>query len=255
MRQLLILGFYCEVYRKNPLCRVFLNNVLVDEFDIPHTPCENRWTLNLFLDPALWSREQFQLQSNTPFLKFLEFDDAGVRSLDIRIEIQNDDNNHANGFMTRHTGVILCQCYLASAKLWEDFSHVGDRWKYTKGNWHSSNRSVAQYYTGWRNSVISNLMMFADMHFPDIKQVRRSTDQQKLHCSNYQYLPQQYRYFPSTYRIGTSGYFHLTLVKKLGFWRHSTDRRRGYWKISTIRNAKDLYNKYKSYEDTGNINQ
>jgi hypothetical protein len=52
MRQLLMLGFYCEVYKREPLCRVYVNDVLLDEFNIPHTPQkEIEWNSDIILDP------------------------------------------------------------------------------------------------------------------------------------------------------------------------------------------------------------
>jgi hypothetical protein len=237
---------------------VYVNDVLVDEFNIPHTPRKDSWTLNLFLDPALWSREQYQLQANPPFLKYLEFDDADQRSLDLRVEVQNDDNNHTNGFMTRYSRVILAQCWLASIKVWQEFDQIQNRWRFSRHNWHrwhGHTTSVAQYYLGVRNVIFDNLVKYADMHYPNITQRPRTSEQLKSNVSNYQDLPQQWQDCPSEHWTGSSGYFHLSLAKKLGFWRHSTDRRRGWWKYSMIRNMQDLSDKYKSYEDKRSTDQ
>jgi hypothetical protein len=71
MRQLLMLGFYCEVYRREPLCRVYVNNVCVDEFNIPHTPNNNSWNLDKQLDPAVWNlEEQFNYNQTHRLLNF-----------------------------------------------------------------------------------------------------------------------------------------------------------------------------------------
>ena len=91
MRQLLILGFYCGVYKKEPLCRVYVNDVLLDEFDIPQSD-----KVAVETDPMdpLKSHKQLQnFTTNPPFLKYIEFDDAGADSLDVVIKIHNDDNN------------------------------------------------------------------------------------------------------------------------------------------------------------------
>jgi hypothetical protein len=250
-----MLGFHCEVYRQEPLCRVYVDDVLVDEFNIPHIPGKNTWTANMMLDPTFWSREQYELQSDTPFLKYIELDDADQRSLDIRVEIKNDDNNHANGFMTRHTRIMLRQCWLAPVKVWEQFEQIQNRWRFSKQNWHDNTRSVAQYYSGWRNCVFDNLAKQADMHFRNITQQPGSIEQLKANFSNYEYLPRPWQNNPTMHWTGTSGHYHLTVTKKLGFWRPITDRRRGWWKLSMIPNVKDLYNKYKQYEDTRSTDQ
>jgi hypothetical protein len=245
MRQLLMLGFYCEVYRREPLCRVYVNNVCVEEFNIPHTANNNSWNLDKQLDPAVWNLEQYQLQKNPPFIKFLELDDSDQRFIDLRVEIQNNNNNHANGFMTRHTRIILCQCWLAPVKVWEQFKNIQYRWKYIKNNWHSRTETICNYYKGQRKFVFDNLMIYSDMHFPDITQQPRSIEQLKSNFSNAKDLPQLWQNNPAYHWVGSSGHYHLTLTKKLGFWRHSTDRRRGWWKLSMVKNVKDMYDKYK----------
>ena len=257
MRQLLILGFYCEVYRREPLCRIYINDVLVDEFNIPHTTRKKIDVGSFCLSPKHYGVEQFDLESNTPFLKYLEFDHLGDH-LYLRIEISNNDNNYTNGFMTQYTRVMLSQCWLAPTKFWKEFEQIKDRWKYSAKNWHkwqNSTNYIAQYFTGHKNCVFNNHIQQIDMYFPDIIQLPLSNEERKPYCSNYQDLPQMWQTFPGRYWTGSSGYFHLTLMKKLGFWRHSTDRRRGWWKISQlhINMIKNLYDKYKQYEDPRSI--
>ena len=256
MRQLLMLGFYCEVYRREPLCRVYINNVLVDEFNISHTPRIDAWKADMILDPAIWFYDRFIHESSPSFYKFIEFNDFDCDYLDIRVEIQNNDNNYANGFMTQHTRVMLSQCYLANIKLWGKFDQIKNRWKFCQRNWHGNGRSIAKYYSGLRNHIFNNLAYHTEMHFPDIVQQLQSKEKIKLNFSNYQDLPRQWQNWPNKHWVGSSGYFHLTLTKKLGFWRHSTDRRRGWWKLShlNINFLTNLYNKYKQYEDQRSIN-
>ena len=257
MRQLLILGFHCEVYRREPRCRVYVNDILLDEFNIPQTTSIDTRTYTK-LDPVWASREQFELESNTLFLKYLEFDHLDEKSLDIRIEISNDDNNHTNGFMTRYTRMILAQCWVAPVKVWEQFDKIYDRWKFSLHNlhrWQNSTNYIAQYYSGQRNYVFDNLVLLADMHFPDIELQPCSDQQKKDRVYNYEHHPRMWQMSPSEWCIGSSGYIHLPLTKKLGFWRHRDDRRRGWWKWSKTDNAKNLYDKYKQYEDTRSIDQ
>jgi hypothetical protein len=232
--------------------------VLVDEFNIPHTPYKNLYTFDMHLDPAIRSKDQYILESNPAFLKYIEFDDLTKTSLDIKLAIKNDDNNYANGFMTQHTLIQLCNCWLAPVKVWEEFDQLRDHWKYSKHSWHkwhNQTESLTHYYIGQRNEVFDNLAIYADMHFPDItRQLDTNQHQMKL-VNKGQHSPKIKQYNADKYWVGSSGYFHLTLAKKLGFWRHSTDRRRGWWKISNLKNIKDFYNKYKNDEDTRSTNQ
>ena len=249
-----MLGFYCEVYRREPLCRIYVNNVLVDEFNIPHTTHKDVSTGNMRLDPTFYGHEDFEFKSNTPFLKLIELDDADVKNLDLRVELQNNDNNYSNGFITKHTLVMLCQCWLAPVKVWEEFDLIRSRWKYSRHTWYNSNKSVEHYYSNFRNRIFDNLAFFSDMHFPGIDQMPQTNEQHKSIFSNYKYLPRMWHNHPNRYWLGRSGHLHLTLTKKLGFWRHSTDRRRGWWTISRYKNIKDIYNKYIQHEDQRNSN-
>ena len=252
MRQLLMLGFYCQVYRQEPVCRVYVKDVLVDEFNIPNTPRIDAWTADMILNPAIGSHGRFIHESSQSFYKFIEFDDFDSRSLDIRLEIQNNDNNFSNGFMTQHSLVMLSQCYLASVKFWENFAQINKRWKFNQYNWHGHGKSILHYYSGLRSYVFTNLAMYLDLHFPDITQQSNQHEQYKRRISNYQNLPQSWKDNPNEHWIGSSGYCHLTLAKKLGFWRHSTDRRKGWWKITMSGEVEFLYNKYLQHEDTRN---
>ena len=255
MRQLLMLGFYCEVYRQEPVCRIYLEDVLVDEFNIPHTPRVDVWTADMILDPANGSHSRFIHESSQSFYKFIEFDDLDSKSLDIRVEIQNNDNNYSNGFMTRQTLVMLCQCWLASTKIWQGFDKIRQRWKFSLHNWHRNTIPVIQYHIGIRSCIFNNLAAYADMHFTDITQKLQSKAQTKLITRNYQDIPQMFDLSPTRYWVGSSGHFHLTLKKKLGFWRHSTDNRRGWCKLSMDGHEYDLTDKYSKYENTRSIDK
>jgi hypothetical protein len=245
-----MLGFLCEVYKREPLCRVYVNDMLVDEFNIPHTPRKDVEFIPL--DPKFFNKNSVNVQSNPLFLKYIELDDGGATALDVRMEIQNDDNNYANGFMTNHTRVMLSQCFLISAKVLDSIDQIRDRWKFRRKNWHKCyghKKSIAYFFLGWRNHVFDNFANHINLHFPDITQHPQSEEQLKLHFSNYQYLPIRWQDNPAEHWIGSSGYFHLTLKKKLGFWRLSTDRRKGMWGLNRIESVKHLYDKYLRYEN------
>jgi hypothetical protein len=250
MRQLLMLGFYCEVYRREPRCRVYVNDLLVDEFNISHTPRIDKCTTEIVLDPKYFNYDCFVFESHPTFLKFIELDDADGKSLDLKVEIHNNDNNYNNGFMTEYTRVMLSQCFLAPVKVWEQFEQIRNRWRFSMPNWHrcfGNTISVDQYYSGRRSYVVDNLagytnLVFPHINQPDINQHKMSRESVISHGG------------PLRHWVGSSGHFHLTLVKKLGLWRHSTDQRRGWWKIGWANIAKHLYDKYRSNEDTRSTN-
>ena len=247
MRQLLILGFYCEVYRREPRCRVYVNDVLVDEFNIPHSPCKHSDINNIRLSPKFFGRDHVRLEQNTPFLKHIEFDDQDTKEADIRIEIQNNDNNYANGFMTKCTRVILSPTFLLSKKLLNGIEDLKNKWKFSVKNYQIHNkRAIDIFYSNKRNKIFENFSDGMMLNFPGIVQQKKIVEE----INNWQDLPQLWVDTPGYVWIGSTGYFHLKLKKKLGFWRHAEDRRKGRWKIGQLVHlVEELYDKYKHYED------
>ena len=230
MRQLLILGFYCGVYKEEPLCRVYVNDVLVDEFDIPQSD-----KVAIEIDPMdpLKSHKQLQnFTTNPPFLKYIEFDDAGADSLDVVLRIQNDDNNHANGFMSKHTHVTLSHVFLASKKALENVDNIQNNFKFSRQNWKKYNRDIVDFYAFSRTQIFNNFVGDTEANFPGI------------HPGDNM----------SAYKIVTSGYYNLTVKKKLGFWRDSKTSSKGYWRLGHDEEVKYFYDKYKQHEDQRNSN-
>ena len=239
MRQLLMLGFYCEVYRREPLCRVYVNDVLADEFNIPHSE-EVAVEMNSFrgwnplnptyLDPLLPRKRLENFITNPSFLKYIEFDDAGADSLDVVLRIQNDDNNYANGFMSRYTHITLSHLFLNSRKVLENINNIKNNFKFSRKNWEKCKRNIVDWYTyNNRNQIFENLIHNTTPNFPG--------------CN---IIPNEHL---GTYKIGSSGHYHLTLKKKLGLWNTGKRNSKGIWRLGYIDHVKYLYDKYKQYED------
>ena len=118
MKYLLVIGFACDVYRREPRARIFVGDRLMDEFLIFHTP-SNLWTAkheflkNLHpLQPYAFAEMHNLCIKNYPPLKFYELEvDDEVYNLDIRIDIDNYDSNYSNGYMTRSTLLRLEVCH------------------------------------------------------------------------------------------------------------------------------------------------
>ena len=148
MRQLLMLGFYCEVYRREPLCRVYVNDVLVDEFNIPHQCAQAQLKMDPLyqLLPTRDNKALQHLKTNQPFLQYIEFEDAGGDALDVVLRIHNDDNNYANGFMSKYTDIVLSQVYLTSKKVLENIDSIVNDYKFNRKNWRKYNANIADFY-------------------------------------------------------------------------------------------------------------
>jgi len=118
MKYLLVVGFACDVYRKEPRARIFVGDKLIDEFDIPHhkdtldTAMKNFWQNNHILQPFLEVGFENMRIKNFPPLRFYEIDiEQTQNQLELRIDINNDDSNYNNGFITNSTLLKLRICY------------------------------------------------------------------------------------------------------------------------------------------------
>ena len=96
MINILALGFYCDIYKKSPNVRLFLNDTFIDEFDI---------------DPFS------SLDAGMPSIKLYQINlvDA-VGTYNIKLQIKNNDSNYNNGFMTKSTLIKLYTFSLFNSK-------------------------------------------------------------------------------------------------------------------------------------------
>ena len=107
MKCLIFLGFTANVFKKEPRVRCFLNENFLDEFTIKHSLESNK-------------QEKDHIDILVPhnkFKYFTDFESIGqmlIYEVDIpndscvlEIEVENDDNNFSNGFMTKYTWARL----------------------------------------------------------------------------------------------------------------------------------------------------
>jgi hypothetical protein len=111
MKYLLVVEFLCEIYRKEPRARIFLNDQLLDEFFVEQNNSNNvsETTNPTTLITTINNLQEFGLRK----AKIFELDiPKSLNDVIIKIEIENNDNNYTNGFMTRYTQLILEHFYL-----------------------------------------------------------------------------------------------------------------------------------------------
>jgi hypothetical protein len=118
MKYLLVLGFACDVYRKEPHTRIFFGDKFIDEFHIKNfkdnllTARENFLAGKHVLQPYSSADYLDNISKNLPPIRFYEIDLDQIKNQDeLRIEIKNADSNYNNGFMTCSTVVKLQTCY------------------------------------------------------------------------------------------------------------------------------------------------
>ena len=145
MRYLLVLGFTCDVYRREPRARLFFNEKLIDEFHIPHQDDKRNLTnpidnLKHLLTPYSEKIEIEYLQNKFPTLRFYELDvDDKLQQALIRIDVDNNDSNYINGFMTKSTQLQfkILSLLPADRKIYEWFKQKAQNQRLTSRYvWH-----------------------------------------------------------------------------------------------------------------------
>jgi hypothetical protein len=148
MKYLLVVGFACDVYRQEPQARLFFNEQLVDEFYITHQddkknlihPIHN---LKHRLEPCADELEMEYLKNKLPLLRFYELDvNDKLQQALIRIDVNNNDSNYNNGFMTKSTQLQFKVLSLlpADRKIYEWFALKSQTQRLTdRYAWHRKN--------------------------------------------------------------------------------------------------------------------
>ncbi len=118
MRYLLVLGFACDVYRREPRARIFVGDKLIDEFFIQHhidtmnTTRKNFWSNRQILEPFSEDKLKNIMIKNYPPLRFYSVEiGTPLHRTELRIEIENSDSNNSNGFITKSTLIKLQVCF------------------------------------------------------------------------------------------------------------------------------------------------
>jgi hypothetical protein len=202
MKYLLVVGFSCEVYRREPRARLFFNEQLVDEFYIPHQddkknlihPIHN---LKHRLEPCTDKIEIEHLQNSLPLLRFYELDvNDKLQQVLIRIDVDNDDSNYNNGFITKSTQLQFKVLSLlpADRKIYEWFALKSQTQRLTdRYAWHRKNLYNVFF------SLVNNSTWIG-------KNRQKFTN----------IAPSPNGIYNGIYTIGGSGSLHCELIKKYG---------------------------------------
>jgi len=130
MFNILALGFYCQIYKKKPNIRIFINNIFIDEFDIEPYDFKN---------------------DSIPNLKFYQLNLPDIKEHSIKLKIKNSDSNYSNGFMTKSTLIKLHTCNLVPC---DDYQYVFNK-IYSNNNLMAKELDIVNFnlipYLFWRD--------------------------------------------------------------------------------------------------------
>ena len=196
MKYLVVVGFNCEKYRKEPRARIFVGDKLIDEFYIPYhkdtlpTAMKNFWQNKHILQPFSYSESTNMYIKNFSSLRFYEVSmDMTLNQVELRIEIKNSDSNNVNGFMSKSTLINLQVCYFfpLHQKLLLRLKEIKNK------------NSLTQNYA-WYRSDINHIFNFVS----NVNYMIWKGDNKQI--------------FTPNFRIGGNGYFSCLLVKKYGIF-------------------------------------
>ena len=134
MKYLLVIGFHCEVYRREPRARIFVDDKLIDEFYISH------YTDPIYVNKAVDLKHQLDpynkrkyLEKSIP-LRFYHLDiEDRLQQTHICIEIDNNDSNYNNGFINKSTLLQfrILSLLPADRKIYEWFRQKAQNQRFT----------------------------------------------------------------------------------------------------------------------------
>jgi hypothetical protein len=230
MKYLLVLGFCCDVYRKKPRARIFVDDKLIDEFDVPHQKnnlkiaIENYFLNRHTLKPFSKDNEFLNLKiKNFSSLQFYEIEiEQKKKQLKLRIDVENNDSNSTNGFMTKSTLLTFQLLYFFPYNI-KILSHL---------NTIRMKNIIGKNYAWYRrpNNNLFDIIYNSQWH---------GKNKQSFISSSTKVL--------SYHGIGGSGYMQCELVKKYGILIPRSIKSNRYDLNLPLLNY--FFNKYKQYEN------
>ena len=203
----MVVGFACDVYRQEPRVRIFVGNQLIDEFHILRNSSVNTYSVSDFSQLESWSRIAFFRKqiNNFPSLRFYEVEiDKNMDQLTLRINVENQDSNYTNGFVSKSTLIKLkvCMFFPLDQKILTRLSKIIKKkffkknfaWLYSKKNdifnlfhagclkWVGDNKEIytdkvtellSERNVGGNGYFIGNISKKYGIYFPKIKKSYR----------------------------------------------------------------------------------
>jgi hypothetical protein len=226
MEYLIGVGFFSNVYKTPPTARLFVDDICLDEWRLPH--CERKQIDNDDHMMMPFTR-QFMLESYKERLSTMNIYKVSLtqnkNQIPLEIEIKNNDNNYTNGFMTKNTLINLNSLFFLpyNKDLCERLFAIYDR--------NAVSKNTAWYFG--ENSNLFDLVNHATWIGENGQTVKSS-------------ISQHLRW----YDIGGSGRFKCTLHKKYGIYVPRIPK--FYRHMIPLDLVNCIFNKYKQHEDQGN---
>jgi hypothetical protein len=236
MSEILFLGFACTIFKKSPLCRIYIDDTLVDEFDIPHTCDKKNLQQMSTLHDNIWGDlipENIYFNQILPHIhiKAINFNTNNKKNIKLKIHSYVHDNNYTNGFISKTTLCSFKFCYIIDKKHIKNFQNLDLILKKfhkiniipkTKHRWHS-------FYDFNKKKCFENLLYFSKYNYIGNPENKRP---------------------PQSHTMGGNVVLEINTRKQNSFWHSNIERKsNSLWVPGDWYTASLLANKYNEYEN------
>jgi hypothetical protein len=242
MKYLLVAGFACDVYRQEPRARIFFNDKLIDEFNIKNY--NNDSVILSYKQKYLIERHLLEPSSDKihtehrlnllPPLRFYELEiDNSLHQAIVRIDINNDDSNYVNGFITKST---LLQFRILSLF---PFDKKITEWFLQK----FCEKRNSYRYPWYRRTRLNNFFNCETTYYNKLLWIGKNG--KKIEGDNTPFM--------KMHNIGGSGSLFCKFFKKYGILvEEFLENKKSYLYNTSIKFTKFIYDKYEQHENQRN---
>lgn len=262
MINILSLGFSVIKFKKFPTVRVWIDDTLLDEFEVTTKNNFNRkhqghirWESDdLIFHPVTSSllksfknmdkktfyfenktNKKFPILNDNLHLRFYEIDDKVLdKKFNLKIEIQGSNSNYTNGFMTKSTLLNFSICNILPKVFFTNLIDFVDKFEFSKYGKYNKKTfqkdiEIVKYYKRRRN-LLDNFVYYSNWKGPDA-----NSNNQKIWC-------------------GEKGIFSLDFIKKSKIFTAQKPIPIGYPRLGNFVLLCGLQDKYLEYENYRNHN-
>ena len=225
MKQYLFYQFRADIYKRSPLIRLYVNDILFDEFQIE----KNQNILHTGYKKDFLDNEKLLDQAYYGKFRVVEFGHTSSQ-IKIRFDVKNNDNNFTNGFMTKCTSLNFRFCYLANENFLHNITSFQKKFRYDREKVFDL-KDIKSWYKGQYHPLVENYAQTCSIECNDSQKYITATPQKSM-------------------TTGTNVSYLISLVKRHGFWlTHKNAKHVGIFRSGAIKNLKFLYNKYLCHEN------
>jgi len=209
MQQVIFLSFYCEIYKKNPIARIYIGDTLIDEIEIPEYVDQtfeekklkkydyrlDNYYFNIkpshILDPIFHKNKNLNPDHNLfkdlcnilekithpkIFIYFIDDEILKLANGSIRIIIYNKDSNYTNGFMSKSTLFSLHGFYIIPEIIIKNPIEITERYRNIWSKRVTAKHSLKKIKNFYKQREIFPINLARHFNLKNTKETKRAED-------------------------------------------------------------------------------